>query len=182
MMRTIRMLCSVMLVSAFAWLAAAGVRAQEPHGAAAQEPHGAAAAAPAPALALSPDLLELLREEMRGISGGVQALAPAIAIGDWKTITDTSARIKASYIMEQKLTAAQKEELETALPEVFKLMDANFHREAGNLGHAAEVRDGELTAFYFYRMVESCVACHSAYATTRFPDLAAGAAGEALQH
>jgi hypothetical protein len=179
MMRTIRMLCSVMLVSAFAWLAAAGVRAQEPHGAAAPELH---AAATAPALTLSPDLLELLREEMRGISGGVQALAPAIAIGDWKTITDTSARIKASYIMEQKLTAAQKEELETALPEVFKLMDANFHREAGNLGHAAEVRDGELTAFYFYRMVESCVACHSAYATTRFPDLAAGAAGEAHQH
>jgi hypothetical protein len=180
MMRTIRMLCSALLASAFVWLAADGVWAQEPHAGGAQEPHGAAA--PAPALALSPELTELLREEMRGIASGVQTLVTAIATGEWKTIADTSTRIRASYIMEQKLTAAQKEELETALPEVFKLMDANFHREAGNLGRAAEARDAELTSFYFYRMLESCVACHSAYATTRFPNLAAGAAGEAHQH
>lgn len=168
MTRTIRMLCGVLLASAVAWLAAGGARAQEPHA--------------APALAISPELTELLREEMRGISGGVQTLVTAIATGDWKTIADTSAQIRASYIMEQKLTAAQKQELETALPEVFKIMDANFHREAANLGHAAEARDAELTSFYFYRMVESCVACHSAYAVTRFPTLAAGAAAEPQQH
>jgi hypothetical protein len=159
----------VLLGSACVWSAATGVRAQEPQPV-------------AQALAISPALRELLREEMRGISSGVQALVPAIAAGDWKAIADTSAQIKASYIMEQKLTPAQKEELESALPEVFKLMDANFHREAGNLGRVAEARDAELTVFYFYRMVESCVACHSAYATTRFPNLAVGAAGEAHQH
>ncbi len=170
MTRTIRMLCGVLSASAVAWLAAGGARAQDPQ------------AAPAPALAISPELTELLREEMRGISGGVQTLVTAIATGDWKTIADTSAQIRASYIMEQKLTAAQKQELETALPEVFKIMDTNFHREAANLGRAAEARDAELTSFYFYRMVESCVACHSAYAVTRFPSLAAGAADEPQEH
>lgn len=180
MTRMTRTLCIVLSACAIAWFATGGVRALESGCAATRHP--AAAPAVAPALALSPELLELLREEMQGISGGVQALVPAIATGDWKTIAEISARIRASYIMEQKLTAAQKEELEAALPEVFKLMDANFHREAGNLGRVAEARDAELTVFYFFRMVESCVACHSAYATTRFPNLAAGGADELHQH
>lgn len=162
------------LVSALGCFAAGAVRAQEPH--------AGAAPAPAQALAISPDLRELLREEMRGISKGMEALVTAIATGDWKTVAETSARIRASYIMEQRLSAAQKDELEAALPEVFRIMDANFHREAGNLGRAAEVRDAELINFYFYRMVESCVACHSAYATTRFPNLATDAAAGASRH
>ncbi|MCG3200366.1 MAG: hypothetical protein NFCOHLIN_00218 [Gammaproteobacteria bacterium] len=173
---------SLWLVSALGWFAAGAVRAQGSHAGAAQEERAAAATVPAQALAISPELRELLREEMRGISKGMEALVTAIATGDWKMVTDTSARIRASYIMEQRLTAAQKDELETELPEVFKLMDANFHREAGNLGHAAEVRDAELTSFYFYRMVESCVACHSAYATTRFPNLVTDAPPEAREH
>jgi hypothetical protein len=48
-------------------------------------------------------------------------------------------------------------------------MDANFHREVGDLDRVAEARDAELTVFYFCRIVESCVARHAAYATTRFP-------------
>ena len=132
-------------------------------------------------LALSAEVRELLRAEMREVSGGVQALVPAIPAGDWKAIVDIATKIKGSYIMEQKLTQAQREELEQALPEVFKLMDANFHREAGNLVRAAESRNGELTSFYFYRMVESCVACHATFALTRFPSLATGS-GAAHQH
>ena len=61
---------------------------------------------------LSPQVLDLLRAEMREVSAGMQAMAFSIASGDWRAIRDTSARIRASYIMEKKLTPAQARELE----------------------------------------------------------------------
>lgn len=69
------------------------------------------AAEPAAAQAgveLSPDLANLLRREMREIAAGVQGVGLALATADWKAIAETSARIRASYIMEKKLTPAQR--------------------------------------------------------------------------
>ncbi|HEX7972598.1 MAG TPA: cytochrome c [Thiobacillus sp.] len=118
---------------------------------------------------LSPPLRGLLQEEMREVARGTQPLAIALASGDWNTLADTSAKIRASYILEKKLSAAQKRELEHALPAGFKQLDAEFHARAEKLAHAAGARDPELAAFHFSRMVESCIACHSAYAKARFP-------------
>jgi len=129
----------------------------------------AEAPAPAHAVKLSPALLELLRAEMREIASGVQGIALSLAVADWQTIQDTSTKIRASYIMEKKLTPTQAEELETALPEQFKQLDAEFHQRAEKLGAAAAAHDAELAAFYYSRLVESCSRCHSAYATARFP-------------
>jgi hypothetical protein len=74
---------------------------------------GVAVAAQAPerhggeeGLPLSPALMELLRAEMREITGGVQSLPLAIATGDWATTTQTSRTIQRSYLMEQHLTEA----------------------------------------------------------------------------
>ena len=133
--------------------------------AAAQGDHEAA-----PALKLSTETRELLRAEMRAITGGIQAIAAAIATGDLETVAESSARISASYIMEQRLTARQREELQ-ALPEHFHRLDRRFHQDATRLTHAAEQGDAELAAFRYYRLVDSCVACHSAYAAHRFPGL-----------
>lgn len=121
---------------------------------------------------LSPDVLNLLRAEMREISGGVQGLASALATADWKSIQNTGRNIRASYIMEKKLTPAQADELEKALPLQFKQLDAEFHRRAEKLEAAAAARDPELVAFHYSRLVESCVQCHSAYASKRFPGFA----------
>ena len=118
---------------------------------------------------LSPQLRGLLQQEMREVAGGTQTLVIALASADWKTLADTSAKIRASYILEKKLTAAQKQELERALPAGFKKLDAEFHARADKLAHAAAARDHELAAFHFSRMVENCAACHSAYAKARFP-------------
>lgn len=121
---------------------------------------------------LSPQLRGLLQEEMREVARGTQTLVIALASADWKTVADTSAKIRASYILEKKLTAAQRHELERALPAGFKQLDAEFHARAEKLMHAAEARDHELAAFHFSRMVERCAACHSAYAKARFPGFA----------
>lgn len=121
---------------------------------------------------LSPQVLELLRAEMREVSDGVQAMAFSIASGDWRAIQDTSARIRASYIMEKQLTPVQARELESALPPRFKALDAEFHDRAGKLGAAAAARDAKLVIAQYSRMLESCTVCHAEFAKSRFPNFA----------
>lgn len=125
-------------------------------------------------LTLSPDLAELLRAEMREIARGVQGVALSLAAADWTAIRDTSAQIRASYIMEKKLTKAQAVELEKTLPEPFKRLDAEFHQRAARLGAAAAAHDAELAVFHYSRLIESCAQCHAAYAARRFPGFGPG--------
>lgn len=118
---------------------------------------------------LSPDVLNLLRAEMGEIAGGIQGIALSLATADWMSIEETCRKIRASYIMEKKLTAAQAKELEQALPEHFKQLDTEFHQRAERLGLAAAAHDPELVAFQYSRLIENCTVCHSAYAKSRFP-------------
>ena len=118
---------------------------------------------------LSPDVLNLLRAEMSEIAKGVQGIALSIATADWASIQETSAKIRASYIMEKKLTSTQAKELEQVLPEHFKQLDTEFHHRAEKLGVAAAAHDAELVAFHYSRLIYNCILCHSAYAKTRFP-------------
>ena len=127
---------------------------------------------PVQGVALSPDLLSLLRTEMREITGGVQDVVLSLATADWKQIQEISEKIRASYIMEKKLTPTQAGELERALPEQFKQLDAEFHQRAERLGAAAAAHDAELVVFHYSRLVESCVRCHAAFAGQRFPGFA----------
>jgi hypothetical protein len=100
-------------------------------------------------LQLSPELIELLRAEMRALLSGVQSLPVGIATADWKSVADTGAQIKTSYILDQKLTPAQKKELSNSLPEYFKRLDSNFHLEAKKLEAAAANHDAQLSAFHY---------------------------------
>jgi hypothetical protein len=120
-------------------------------------------------LQLSPELIELLRAEMRALLSGVQSLPVGIATADWKSVADTSAQIRASYILDQKLSPTQKKELDTSLPEYFKRLDSHFHLEAKKLEAAAVNHDAQLSAFHYYRLIETCTACHSIYASSTFP-------------
>lgn len=131
--------------------------------------------APPQGIHLSPDLLNLLRAEMREIAGGVQGMALSVATADWKSIQETSARIRDSYIMEKKLTPTQAGELEKVLPGQFKQLDAEFHQRAEKLGEAAAAHDPELVVFHYSRLVESCASCHAAFASKRFPGFAPAA-------
>ncbi|PNU19143.1 hypothetical protein C2E25_13800 [Geothermobacter hydrogeniphilus] len=124
---------------------------------------------------LSPGLRTLLNQEMGLIQQGVMELVPAIAAGDWDKVTDIGRKIKASFILKQKLTAAQKEELHRVLPQQFIEMDMDFHTSAGMLAHAAEMKNADVVNFYLYKMTTACVSCHGKFATERFPGLAQGA-------
>ncbi len=120
-------------------------------------------------LGLSPGVLGLLRAEMLEIASGVQGMALSLATADWQAIAQTGERIRASYVMEKSLTAAQAEELERKLPARFRQLDAEFHRRAEKLTAAARAADAELVVYHYSRLMEGCIECHTAYATTRFP-------------
>ena len=130
---------------------------------------------PSHGIQLSPSLLALLNQEMGLIQQGVMDMVPAIAAGEWGKVSALGQKIKESFILKQKLTDAQKEELHRVLPQQFIDMDMDFHKSAGMLAHAAERKNADVVNFYIYKMNAACVSCHGKYAAERFPGLAKGA-------
>ena len=129
---------------------------------------------PSRTVQLSPGLLALLNQEMGLIQQGMMEMVPAISAGEWDKVSSVGQKIKASFILKQKLTDAQKEELHRVLPQQFIEMDMDFHKSAGMLAHAAEMKNADVVNFYFFKMNTACVSCHGKYATERFPGLVKG--------
>ena len=65
--------------------------------------------------------------------------------------------MRASYVLEKKLTTAQRQDLEK-LPEQFKALDEAFHLRAEKIAQAAKVKDAEAVSFQFSRLLDTCVA------------------------
>lgn len=121
---------------------------------------------------LSPDLRELLSREMRQLQEGMITIHPLYISGEWVKIIPIARAMKNSYVLKQSLTKQQMHELHKKLPHEFIGIDQQFHYLAGMLEHAAEMKKPELIGFYFSKMSETCVRCHSKFATHRFPALA----------
>lgn len=137
---------------------------------------------PANHLHLSPALLALLQQEMNAILEGMQALVPAIVTGNLRVAADIGEQIQHSYIMQQRLTAAQREELQRELPPAFQELDRSFHHAAGKLAQAAKQDNAEVAGFYFHKLTETCIACHTRFAGYRFTGLAGDAADREHRH
>jgi hypothetical protein len=120
-------------------------------------------------LNLSDDLKAILSEEMTAIEKGMTGLVHEIAHGNWGAIEKTATMMEQSYIMKQKLSKHQLEELHHKLPHGFVELDQEFHKTAGMLAHVAKERHSDLVAFYFYKLTESCMKCHAKYAKNKFP-------------
>lgn len=132
---------------------------------------------------LSPALRALLAKEMQALQRGMLAAIPAFVSGNLAEVEEIGRSMKNSYILKQSLTREQMHELHSKLPAGFIKMDQEFHYFAGMLAHAANRRKLELVNFYFSKLTESCVSCHSEYATHKFPGLSAkGAEGGGDHH
>ena len=118
---------------------------------------------------LTDRLKELLINEMQQVAEATGKLALAIAAGDHATAKQLSIAVRDSFILKKSLTAQDKKELMSAVSPEFVALDKRFHSTAGKLAHAAEMKDSELQGFYYSKMLESCVACHSHFASDRFP-------------
>lgn len=121
---------------------------------------------------LSPELRELLKKEMLALQNGMMSVIPAYVAGNWSEIASIAHKMKNSYILKQRLTDEQIKELHASLPEAFIKLDQQFHYLSGMLNHAAKNKKAELVGFYFSKLSESCVSCHTQYAAHRFPAFA----------
>lgn len=148
-----------------AWALAAMLVIVSPERAGAQPAAG-------PTAALSPELRAAFIAEMQNLDAGIQRAVSAVARADWAAAEQTAREISGSFILEQRLSAAQRAELHRVLPEAFLALDRDFHAHAERLAAAAKAHDGELAAFTTYRLTDACVSCHSRYAQHRFPALA----------
>jgi cytochrome c556 len=129
-----------------------------------------AAGAPPP-LQLSPSTRTALFEEMQSLARDMQLITAAIPGGEWEKIEQAAKRIRGAFILEQKLSAADREALEKALPDGFLLLDERLHADAEHLAMAAREGHGDAVVFLAARMLDGCVSCHARYATDRFPAL-----------
>lgn len=120
---------------------------------------------------LSPELRALLAKEMKALQQGMQSIIPAYASGNFDEVAHIARQMKNSFILKQAITKEQKQELKHKLPKAFIKRDQQFHQYAGMLAHVAEEKHTELVGFYFYKLTESCVGCHEAFATHKFPKL-----------
>ena len=120
---------------------------------------------------LSAELRGLLTKEMLALQGGMIAIIPAYVSGNWSEIESIAGTMKNSFILKQSLTDRQLKELHTSLPASFMKLDQQFHYLAGMLEHVAKSKKPELVGFYFSKMSETCVSCHTQYATHKFPAL-----------
>ncbi|MFW5443558.1 MAG: hypothetical protein ACKE51_04525 [Methylococcaceae bacterium] len=114
------------------------------------------------------DIKPLLSKEMFAIEKAMKVLVSTIATADWDKTAEIAKQIQASYIMKQSLTAKQMQQLHHSLPKQFITLDHSFHQYAGMLAHAAEVKNQDVVNFYFYKMNDSCVQCHSRFAQNKF--------------
>lgn len=120
---------------------------------------------------LSNEVRGLLAQEMQFIDKAMKEMFSAYISGDWETIAKLSKQVEESFILKQKLTKHQKHELHEKLPKKFLMLDQQFHYYAGMLSHVAENEKTELVGFYYSKMQESCLGCHSQFATERFEKL-----------
>jgi hypothetical protein len=122
---------------------------------------------------LTPKLKDLIVQEMQFVLQASSEIHTAIVTGDHETVAEQAMKIHDSFIMKRSLTELDKANLMKAVPPAFVNLDAKLHETAARLAHVAEQKDMELETVFFAKMTEACVACHSAYATDRFPSLSA---------
>ena len=98
----------------------------------------------------------------------MHSIFSSIVSGDYENIAQKAEKIQNSFILKQKLTPSQRIELQTKLPKAFIQLDQSFHSDAGELVNAAEFSDKESVDKYFLKIMQTCVKCHSTYASSRF--------------
>ena len=121
---------------------------------------------------LTPKLQDLLQREMLSVEQASRDILSALVAGDDARVAELAQQIHDSFILQQEMTDEDRADLMAAVPEAFVGMDRRFHELSGALAKAAEAGDRPAQHARFAEMLEACSACHSAYATDRFPGFA----------
>lgn len=120
-------------------------------------------------LELPERFLNILREEMNQLNGGMGALFSYMVRGQGQEAAAIAMNIHNSFILKQELSKEELSQLVSLLPEQFVNLDRGFHQLAEEI--SVTLNNGELkkSAQIYGQMVDACVNCHSQFATERFP-------------
>lgn len=120
---------------------------------------------------LPPKIRGLLIKEMLGIDAASQQILSALAQGQHALVAAKAQQIHDSFILAQEMSAEDEQILHDTVPEGFLALDTAFHGLSDSLAEAARSEDSERQLQEFTKLTQACVACHSQYATERFPGL-----------
>ena len=123
---------------------------------------------------LSKKLRRILSAEMNAVQKGMTDIVIAIPAAKWDDIITTTRKMREGYIIKKKLSEKEMEEFNKSLPSGYKAIDDEFGKTADQLMQAAERHNGEQVNFYFYKLNETCISCHTKYANKRFPNFSTG--------
>lgn len=130
---------------------------------------------------LTPRLKQMLSDEMLSVRQATKQILDGLIVGDHALVATQAQQIHDSFILDRALTEQDKKDLMNAAAPEFLVLDGAFHLTAQKLANAALQKDYELQRFYYSRLVDSCQACHSQYATDKFPAFS-GAQPEGHSH
>jgi len=133
---------------------------------------------PSAVTTLSSPLRTLLSQEMQQLQKGMMEIQPLYISGRWAEIAPIAKTMEDSYVLKKSLSKDQVHELHSKLPNEFIELDQQFHYLSGELAHAAKTQKPRLVGFYYAKMSETCLNCHTKFATHRFPALIS----KALKH
>ncbi|HBR51489.1 MAG TPA: hypothetical protein DEA71_15560 [Nitrospira sp.] len=104
---------------------------------------------------------------------GSFCLAPSALRGRYRSQIGTASRTPpwpcGTDTCLKTLTTTPQHDLDK-LPDQFKALDEAFRLGAEKLAPAAKTKDAEAVSFQSSRLLDTCVACHSTYAKSKFPN------------
>ena len=120
---------------------------------------------------LTPKLRELLRKEMLSVEKASHQILSALISGEDARVAELAQQIHDSFILQQSMTPKDRKDLMAAVPDDFVTRDRAFHELSATLAKAGRSGDRTRQHEEFGRMIDACTACHTLYATDRFPNL-----------
>jgi len=123
---------------------------------------------------LPPKFRVLIIQEMLAVLDASKQILEALVRGQDDVVARNAQGIHDSFVLEQDMTEADSKALHDALPHAFVERDQEFHALSEQLAEAAREGDQPRQREVFTEMLNACVACHTAHATDRFPDLTSG--------
>ena len=116
---------------------------------------------------LSDETRNLFKAEMNYIKIGMDEILYNMIAGNDEKVQEIAGEIRDSFVFTKSLKPHNVKELQT-LPKQFFVVDSELHGGASDLANAAEFNDKEGMQKNYFKMVNSCVQCHSTFATHRF--------------
>ena len=114
-------------------------------------------------LNLPKDIREILRAEMFVLQDGILKIRTAIKEKDYMLGKEGASQIENPYVLNESLTAEQREIFNQALPDDFVELDKQIHKLAAKLANSFTKKDFKKAQKLDEQVRRKCLYCHTQY-------------------